>query len=268
MSDDIGDIAHYYDANGEAEHARLDAHQLEYDLTWRYLEHFLPPRGRILEVGCATGRYTLELARRGYELTSVDLSPGLLQACRANLTAAGLDGRVQLVEADARNLEAVVRTDFDAVLVMGPLYHLIVEADRVQALREAHTRLRSGGLIVSAWLCRYGVLADLLKHSPGWIDDQLHVASLLTFGKRPDSHPRGGFRGYSARPAELAPLHEGAGFATLALAGVEPCIGADDDVYNRLSGKQREQWLDVLFQVSAEPSIMGSSRHLLYVGRK
>ena len=62
--------------------------------------------------------------------------------------------------ADARDLSEVTGTDFDAVLMMGPLYHLIEEGDRITALEQAFRRLRSGGLIFSAFLSRLGVLSD------------------------------------------------------------------------------------------------------------
>ena len=59
MRDDISDIAAFYDRDVEDEEARLALHQLEYDLTWRYLTRYLPPAGFILEIGAGTGRYTL-----------------------------------------------------------------------------------------------------------------------------------------------------------------------------------------------------------------
>ena len=70
MSDDNRDIAQFYNSNPDGEHGRLEQHQLEYELTWRYLQEYLPAGGAILEVGAATGRYTLELARRGYMVTA------------------------------------------------------------------------------------------------------------------------------------------------------------------------------------------------------
>src|SRR5436190_15915246 len=82
MSDDIRDIAAYYDSDPAREHSRLEEHQLEYELTWRYLDRYLPSQGSILEVGAASGRYTLELAKRGYTITAVDLSAALLEECR------------------------------------------------------------------------------------------------------------------------------------------------------------------------------------------
>lgn len=267
-SDDVSDIAAFYNGALESEQGRLEHHQLEYDLTCRYLNEYLPAEGAILEVGAATGRYTLELAKRGYAVTAVDLSEVLLAICRQKISDEGFEGQVRFLVADARNLSEVPANQFDAVLLMGPLYHLITETDRKSALREAFARLRNGGVILSAFISRFGVLSDLIKDKPAWIEDQEEVSSVLANGRRPDHYPRGGFRGYLALPGKIAPLHEEIGFETLVTAAVEPVIAADDESYNRLEGKQRDQWLDLLYAISQEPSIIGASRHLLYIGRK
>ena len=268
MIDDISDIAAYYNNDPEREHGRLEKHQLEYELTWRYLNLYLPGRGSILEIGAATGRYTLELARQGYSITAVDLSPVEIEGCKKRLTEAGLEQQVRLVVADARDLGAVLEQGFDSVLLMGPLYHLVVEADRRTALQSAFDRLRKGGLIFSAFISRYGIMGDLIKDVPGWVEDQAEVHSVLKRGRDPNDFPHGGFRGYFAIPTEIAPLHEGLGFETLVLAGVEPAIGADDESYNKLQGRERRLWLDLFYKLSTETSIIGASRHLLYIGRK
>lgn len=268
MKDDVSDIAAFYDSDPDKEHRRLEEHQLEYDLTWRYLERYLPAEGAVLEIGAAAGRYTLELARRGYRVTAVDLSAALMAMARKKLAAAGLEKHVRLVVADARDLGDVAEEGFDAALLMGPLYHLIVEADRRQALQEAYDRLRPGGLLFSAFISRYGIFGDLIKNMPEWIEEEEEVRSLLASGRRPDDAPRGGFRAYFAEVPEIAPLHEAVGFETVTLAGVEPAISADDESYNQLGGKRRQMWLDLLYEISTEPSIMGASRHLLYIGKK
>lgn len=268
MQDDITDIAAFYDNAPDAEHRRLGEHQLEYDLTWRYLGKYLPDAGTILEIGAATGRYTLELARSGYKVTAVDLSATLINKCRRNIAEAGLETLVRFAVADARDLSDIKENGFDVVLLMGPLYHLVEESDRKRALKQAADRLRPGGILFSAFTSRFGVLADLIKGKPDWIEAQAHVRSLQENGTRPDTAPRGGFRGYFADPREIAPLHEEMGFVTLVLAGIEPVIAADDAAYNKLQGEQRELWLDLLFEISTESSIVGASRHLLYIGRR
>lgn len=268
MIDDVGDIANYYNSDPLSERNRLERHRLEFDLTWRCLERCLPPSGTILEIGAATGRYTLELARRGYQITAVDLSNNLLEICRSDLESARLDSQVRLFTADARDLSAIPGSNFDAVLLMGPLYHLVEEPDRLLALRQAYDRLRSGGVIFSAFISRLGIFGDLIKNIPAWIESETEVRALLDRGCDPAEIRHAGFRGYFARPEEIVPLHAAVGFKTIALVGVEPGISADDESYNRLDDSLKHLWLNLFESISTEPSIIGASRHLLYIGRK
>jgi SAM-dependent methyltransferase len=246
----------------------LDRHKLEYDLTWRYLDQYLPSQGTILEIGAATGRYTLELARRGYSITCVDLSAVLLEECRKNLTQERIEKKVRFIQADVRDLSQITERTYDAALLMGPLYHLVEEEDRLSALRQVYDLLRKDGIIFSTFISRLGILGDLMRNVPDWIEDQAEVKFVMEIGRDPEDYPSGGFRGYFANASEIAPLHEALGFENLALAGVEPGICADDESYNRLEGKQRELWLALLYKVSTEKSIIGASRHLLYIGKK
>jgi SAM-dependent methyltransferase len=268
MIDDVSDIQTWYNHAVEGEHERLERHQLEHDITWRYFDRYLPASGTILEVGAATGRYTQALAQRGYQITAIDLSETLLAHCRQRLTDAGVHQHVTFLPGDARELSGVPHHVFDIVLLMGPLYHLVAETDRVLALQQAYDRLTPGGLLFSAWISRYGILGDLLKNIPEWIDEQEMVHALIEHGQRPEGAPKGGFRGYFTTVAEIAPLHERVGFVTHVLAATEPAISADDASYNVLEGPRRQAWLDWLFAVSAEPSCLGASRHLLYIGQK
>jgi SAM-dependent methyltransferase len=268
MIDDVSDIAAFYNSDPERERYRLERHQLEHDLTWRYLNHYLPSQGSLLEVGAATGTYTLELAKMGYEITAVDLSAGLLEECRKRVAREGLEERVRFIVADARDLHAVTEHEFDVVLLMGPLYHLVEEVDRKAALKQAFDRLRKGGILFSSFISRFGIMGDLMKNVPDWIEDQAEVRSILEKGRDPQHIPQEGFRGYFAQVSEIAPLHEAVGFETLTVAGVEPGISADDESYSKLEGTKRQLWLNLLYEISTESSIIGASRHLLYIGRK
>jgi SAM-dependent methyltransferase len=268
MFDDIRDIADYYNRDPEREHRRLEEHRLEFDLTWRYLENYLPSEGSILEIGAATGRYTLPLAQRGFAITAVDISSAQLQLSRGRILDEGLGQAVNFLVADARDLRSVSKKDFDAVLLMGPLYHLVEEEDRKKALKEAHARLRKGGVIFSAFISRYGIFGDVLKNIPDIIEQREEIRSVLDHGRDTDDYPNEGFRAYCAVVSEIAPLHQWIGFETLALVGVEPAISADDESYNRLDDHLRQLWLDLFFEISTKESLIGASRHLLYIGRK
>ena len=172
MLDDISDIQSYYDNAVDRETARLEKHQLERDITWRYLEKYLPATGAVLDIGAGAGAYTLELARRGYSVTAVDLSPKLLEVCQQRVLDEGLGGKVTFAVADARDLSDVKGDSFNAVLLMGPLYHLVLEEDRKTALKEVFNRLKPEGVIFSAFISRYGIWGDVLKNIPVVIEEK------------------------------------------------------------------------------------------------
>jgi hypothetical protein len=106
-----------------------------------------------------------------------------------------------------------------------------------------------------------------MRNVPEWIETQAEVESVLENSRDPVSASEN-FRGYFTKVSEIRPLHESLGFESIDLVGVEPAISADDERYNRLNGRQRKLWLDLLERISGEESILGASRHLLYIGRK
>lgn len=92
--------------------------------------------------------------------------------------------------------------------------------------------------------------------------------SIMERGRDPEGQPDIRFRGYFESVSESVPLHEGVGFETLVLAAVEPAFATDDESFNKLQRKQRQLWLDLLYELSTKESIIGTSRYLLYVGKK
>ena len=266
--DDIGDIRAFYDDDPQHEDVRLDEHQLEFDITWRWLMQVLPEQGHILELGASTGRYTLPLAERGLCVTAFDLSEKSTEISRVLAQQAGLESHIEYVVGDARDLACLGDIEYDAVLVMGPLYHLIYAVDRRTVLDQAYQHLKANAPIISAVILRLGIMGHMMANLPEWILQPNEVAWVLREGRDSPDYPKGRFRAYCARPEELAELHEAAGFITEHIAATEPSIGAYDESYNRLQGEMRKARLDLLFNISTEPSLLGASRHLLYIGHK
>ncbi len=262
------EVRRFYDDAVEDEDQRLDTHQLEFELTLLLLDRHLTPSARILELGAATGRYTVELARRGHTGLAVDLSPALASRCEARLATEDATGwDVLCADACELDLLSLAHPPFDAVLAMGPFYHLLDAQERLALARRLHGALVDGGLVVSAWISRFGLLSDVLREWPAWISDRATVASVLRDGRDTPGEPAP-FPGYFAHPAEVAPTMEAAGFRTITLAAVEPVIGGADQSYNDLQGEVRSAWLEVMAQVCTEPSVVGASRHVLHVGRR
>jgi SAM-dependent methyltransferase len=147
-------VARYYDAQPEREWARLERHRTEFAVTLRALaEHLPPPPAHLLDCGGGPGRYAIELARRGYEVTLFDLSAACLRLAREKAAEAGVT-LAGYEHAAAADLSRFPDEAFDAVLLVGPLYHLLAETERQRALAGAWRVLKPGGSLFAACVGR------------------------------------------------------------------------------------------------------------------
>lgn len=263
--DEIKDIEQYYQSYDEE--GRLDRNQLEFEITWKYLKEYLPTSGKILELGAATGKYTEGLSRLGYAVHAVDLSSNLIEQAKSRLSKIP-DHKVTFEVRDARDLSHIPSESFDAVLVMGPLYHLVEKADRLHLLKECRRVLKPKGLFLSAHITRLGVFGHMMNKYPNWIHQQEEIEAILKAGFDSKTNRTGNFRGYFVNVEEVAPEIESVGFKTKSLGALEPAIGPADEYFNKLQGEERTKWVDLLYSLSTDPTWLGASRHLVYVGHK
>jgi S-adenosylmethionine-dependent methyltransferase len=259
-----------YDQQPEREWERLERHRTEFAVTMRALtEHLSPPPARVLDCGGGPGRYAIELAHRGYEVTLFDLSAGCLRLAQEKATEAGVT-LAAYEQGIATDLSRFPYASFDAVLLMGPLYHLLEEDERRQTLAEAHRVLKPGGLLYAAFISRYAALRWAAAHEPSWILEHPELAEMvLTTGVLP---PRGEsdaeFVAYFAHSTEVVPLLQNVMFEIVTILGVEGLVSMVEDEVNDLSGEAWETWVDLNYRIAADPSIHGCVEHLLAVAVK
>jgi len=123
----------------------------------RYIEKYLKPNDRILEIGAGTGRYSHAFARRGYQVDAVELVEHNIEVFQKNTLA---NETISVVQGNALDLSAFPDNQYDITLLLGPLYHLYNEADKQQAIREAVRVTRRGGVIFAAYVISDGCLLD------------------------------------------------------------------------------------------------------------
>jgi SAM-dependent methyltransferase len=233
--------------------------------------HLPPPPARVLDVGGAAGVHALPLAGAGYDVHLFDPVPRhLVQAKEAS--AAQPDRPLASVrQADARRLPEADATA-DAVLLLGPLYHLTQQADRLQALSEARRVLRPGGVVFAAAISRFASMLDGVF--TGAIDDPVFagiVEADLAEGIHKNPTPRAEWftTAYFHRPEELRAEVLAAGLDLVALVGLEGPLWLMPDLSRRWADPRgRAQLLGLARTVEAEPSFVGVSAHLMAVGRR
>lgn len=108
----------------------------------------LRPPARILDLGCGTGRHSIELARRGFHVVGIDRSPAQLAAARAHAEAAGV--RVQWRRADLRELPELPELPAAdaAVCLFNSWGYFPDDEDNRRVLRQARAHLRPGGRLL------------------------------------------------------------------------------------------------------------------------
>jgi len=266
-------IEQYYAEFPEEERLRSGMGRLEFERTKKILERFMPsPPAVVLDVGGGTGPYSFWLAALGYETHLIDQSERLIQLCRDRVQANAQRPGLRSVElGDARSL-AWRDSSSDAVLMLGPLYHLVERTDRVKAIREAHRILRSGGYLFAATISRFASFIAAL--SEGRLTDETFVpiveADLRSGHHRNPTDNISFFTdAFFHRNAEIRGELEEGGFSIAGQIPIEGlgCVVRDiEAVWADPPGK--EALLNLVAQTDMIDEISGMSFHFMTVGRK
>jgi len=265
--DDTQSVIGHYQSIREEDRITAGLGQLELVRTQEVLRRHLPaPPAHLLDVGGATGVHAAWLAEAGYRVHIVDLAPRHVEMVRAHLGPLGVTAEV----GDARHLECEDNY-FDAVLLLGPLYHLTERSERVQALTEARRVVRPAGMVAVAAISRFASLFDGLARE--FLFDPAFVPIVerdLAEGqhRNPDQHPHWFTTAYFHEPRELRSEIESAAFDVVELVGLEGLAGWLGHLADRWETEEgRTAILYAARAVESEPSVLGLSAHLLAVAR-
>lgn len=248
----VQEIYRRFDENSRLNHSK--AARVEFLTTVKYIEKYLTPGVKILDVGAGAGEYSLYFAGNGYQVSAVELADANIAAFRAKMT-----GRehIDLVQGNAMDLSRFGDASFDVVLLFDPLYHLHHDADKLRCIAEAKRVCKPDGKIFFAFISNDIVILTMQQCRSDYL---LHGDyNKNTF--RLDDFP---FVFHTVDRCR----------ALLQQSGISICheVASDgasellQDLINGLDDASFQQYLRYHFYICEKPEFLGMSNHLLFVG--
>lgn len=245
------------------EDTRLDQkhRKLEFLTTDRYVQKYLKPNCRILEVGAGTGRYSLYYASQGYKVNSIEYVQHNLDVLKSKITD---NMNIVAEQGDAIDLSRFEDNIFDIVLVLGPLYHLYTEEEINKCINEAKKVCKNNGVMMFAYLPNDSIMIS-------WALLKGH----LKFGygnKRFDqnfkiiSEPSEIMRAFYIDELEkIMNSNNIEKINNISTSGVAPHFR---NIIDNLSEEEFEIWKNYHFSSCERKEVQGYSTHMLYIGKK
>lgn len=262
----MSNVEEFYNCRYD-EWGRLERHRIEYEITKKVLKEYIKDNSDVLDVGGGPGKYSIFLAQNGHRVTLVDLSEKLVEQAEKHAAQAGVVIQ-EFINGNALELETLLPDrSFDAVLCMGPLYHLLEENERKEAINQCLKLLKPGGVLIASFISAYAPIIDCLLAFPQEI--RKHKDRLLQYFTDGRSEKEPGFTdAYFIDPENIESLFSGFPLRTIRIMATEGLGNIRESELMQLPEEDFMEWIDLLYAISDKKTVWGSCAHLLYVGRK
>ena len=256
IEDEYEQIAKTYEIfNEDVRLNRSQAARVEFLTTVHFIEQYLKPGDRIADIGAGAGEYSLYFARRGYQVSALELADNNIRAFREKLRPE--DG-IDLVQGNAVNLSRYADESFDAVLLFGPLYHLHAEADRQKCIAEARRVCKKDGTLFFAFISNDMVILTEFSYRPDYFlngdyDKQTFRLEDFPFVFHTVDKCREMLRAGGVKIVK-----------EIASDGVSELL---EDKINAMDDESYAQFLRYHFYICEKPEMLGMSNHLLFIGK-
>jgi SAM-dependent methyltransferase len=230
------------------------------------MDRYIQSGDKILDIGGGPGRYSLYYANKGCDVTLVDLSSGnvefaLNKALEMNVNIKGFAG-------DAREVDKIVEGTFDHVFIMGPMYHLLEEGDRIKAINAALSLLKEGGKVYISFIFMFAGMIFGMKDMPEMLlleDEKVFVDCVVN----DQSYGGDAFtKAFFISKKDIMPFMEKFPLERMHLFGQEGILAPCEK--NILAQPQEviDKWVEVAEKLCERDDLLSYSEHVMYIGRK
>ncbi|MEO3947744.1 class I SAM-dependent methyltransferase [Gorillibacterium sp. CAU 1737] len=259
----MNQVIAYYDQIDEDSRFTRKSRRVEYLTTLHVLDPLLPADARILEVGAGGGAYSFTYAGRGHEVTAVDLTPKHIELIQAKSQETGIPLTAEV--GNALNLSRYGEGTFDAVLCLGPMYHLTAEEDRDQCIEECLRVLKPGGVLAIAYIGKFSVMPMLASRQREFLREDV-IRQVLDRGMtRAGEETCFWTDACFLSPQEMENMLARYEVVEVDHAGTDSICHTIQDAIDGMTEEEYGTWLSYHYETCREPSIRGMSTHGLYV---
>lgn len=257
-------LTDFYNSYDEDQRLASRHGSVEFFTTMRYIDKYRKPGHRVLEIGAGTGRYSHALARLGHRVDAVELVEHNIQIFQAHTLP---PEEITILQGNALDLSPFPNDTYDLTLLLGPLYHLYTEADKLQALREAIRVTRPGGILFAAYVVSDGCLLD-----EGFRRRNIDVASYVKEGLldprtfAATSQPKDLFELVRKEDVDALMAH----FSTTRLhyVATDGCALLLREEIDRMDDEMFQLYLRYHFATCERPDLLGITSHALDIFQK
>ena len=245
--------------------------KLEYEMTMKSLNKYLPKTGVILDLGGATGVYSFPLAKKGYKVYLADLSPKLIEQAKDKVENEKEDNIVSCDVVNAIDLSIYNDEQFDAVLLFGPLYHLLEEEERNKCIKEVNRVLKTGGIVLASFIPylsgSIAIIDRYIRH-PEQVNTK-NLKETFNSGKFNNYAKKGFQEGYYPPSKEIEKLFKKNNFEQVALFSIRGFGYEKEDQLYKIDDKDMfNEIINLIEQTSSFPEIIEMCGHAMFIGKK
>ena len=259
-------IKEYYNTEVVTEWERLLRHPVEYTITCRYIDRYIDPNTKVLDIGGGPGRYSLYLAEKGCDVTLLELSDANIAFAKERADEQVL--QIKTVCGDACFADTLVNGQYDHILLMGPLYHLPDEVDRIRAIKAAMKLLKKGGMLYSAFISSFAAAWDYLARVPGAILDAEQEIYFTRMSKNEDFSGLSFAQTHFIRPSGVDIFMQQFPLEKLHLVGCESILALRERELLQEPSEVLQKWINYAAELCERDDLLSMSHHLLHIGRK
>ena len=250
----------YYNNYDEDSRLLRQWNRPEFLTTMRYIEKYITPDSKVIEIGAGTGRYSVTLAEKGYFVTAVELVPHNIEVMKKKVKPGH---KIEIHEGNACDLSKFESDSYDIVLMLGPMYHLYTDEDKHKALSEAIRIAKPGGVIFAAYLLSDAPIFKYFRDHEvlgfiemGLFDDNYNCAS------RPEEI----FELY--RKSDIDELMKNYNVERLHFVGTDMLSELFKKEIDEMGKREFEEYIKFLSTICESEECVGMSFHVLDIFRK